>query len=58
MIMAYALTRAGKYITKKLPPTISGSVKAAWKTDSIDEAIERQQLLQMAFGISTDIRST
>lgn len=57
MIMAYALTRAGKYITKKLPPTVTGSVNAAWKTDSIDEAIERQQLLQMAFGISTDIRS-
>jgi hypothetical protein len=43
---------------KPIPPVITAEASRdnAWLADSLDEAIERQQLLRMAFGLSTEVR--
>jgi hypothetical protein len=37
--------------------TAESSRENAWLSSCLDEAIERQQLLRMAFGLSTEIRA-
>ena len=42
-----------------IPPVITAEVKGdnAWLAPGLDEAIERQQLLRMAFGLNTEVRA-
>ena len=42
-----------------VPPviTVESSRDNAWLASCLDEAIERQQLLRMAFGLATDVRA-
>ena len=37
--------------------TTEASIDNAWLADTLDDAIERQQLLRMVFGLSTEIRA-
>lgn len=70
--MSYVLTRgAGRtltYVTAPegegpsswaVPPVLAADPdpKQAWATSSLDEAIERQQLLRAAFGLATEVRA-
>jgi hypothetical protein len=42
-----------------IPPvlTLEDDTDAAWVAASLDDALERRTLLQMAFGISTEVRA-
>ena len=42
-----------------VPPVITAEPTRdnAWLAANLDEAIERQQLLRMAFGLSTEVRA-
>ena len=42
-----------------VPPVLAAAADPtdAWATPSLDKAIERQQLLRMAFGLATDVRA-
>lgn len=70
--MTYALTRgAGRtltYVTAPegegpsswaVPPVLAADPDPdqAWRTCSLDTAIERQQLLRAAFGLATEVRA-
>lgn len=47
--------RPGDVIPPKL--TLADHRDHLWQAETIDLALERQQLLKMAFGISTEIRA-
>ena len=66
--MSYALRRGQQWITAPegdgptswvIPPVLAADSDraAAWVAPTIDEAIERQQLLRMAFGLTTEVRA-
>lgn len=42
-----------------IPPklTLADESDKRWLAESLDQALERQQLLRMAFGIATEIRA-
>jgi hypothetical protein len=63
---AYALRRGQQWLCLA-SPVINGLVPEAfelsdradraWVASTVDEAIERQQLLRIAFGIATEVRA-
>lgn len=65
--MKYALVRGGRWISAPegfepgclLPPVLAicDGPELAWLFDSIEEALERSQLLQFCWGWTTQIRA-
>lgn len=63
----YALLRGREWVSvdkrhdpAQLVPTpilLCNHTRAAWATPSLDEAIERQQLLKLCWGLSTEVRA-
>lgn len=55
----YGLQRNGRWLVPpalQARPLLTDQPSAAWAAFDIDAAIERQQLLRQAFGITTTIR--
>jgi hypothetical protein len=66
--VSYALRRGQQWITapqglgqpgQAVPPVLAADSDraAAWVAPTIGKAIERQQLLRMAFGLTTEVRA-
>lgn len=64
----YALRRGRQWVTAPegegspgavVPPVLAAEndLEHAWLSPTLDLAIERQQLLRMAFGLSTEVRA-
>ena len=66
--MSYALMRGRQFVTAPeglgpsswvVPPVLAADTdpEKAWLSPDLNTAIERQQLLRMAFGLATEVRA-